>query len=142
MANRMKERPEISTYTNTYGPAPAEEPQAETLEQVTSAPAMVQHKGEIKNTLEQLKAEGTQKIVVLPDQLNKNETHITVGINGCNFRIKRGVPVEVPLAVIEVLEQSNRTNEYRQEYEDPQTGEMKVRTVYGPAAGYPFTVVR
>lgn len=100
------------------------------------------HKGEIEDMKAKLWAKGKVKIMVLDDPLNKQSDHIVVGINGVNFQIKRGVPVEVPIPVMEVLEQGNRPNEYQVMRTDPQTGTQRVETITRPGNGYPFTLVR
>ena len=98
--------------------------------------------GEIATMKEKLWAKGKVKIMVLPDPLNKASDFIVVGINGVNFQIRRGEPVEVPIPVMEVLEQGNSPHVYQVMRTDPQTGTQRVETITRPGNGYPFTLVR
>ena len=54
--------------------------------------------------------------IMLPlDRHNKDD--VFVGVNGRTWQIKRGVRVEVPLAVQKVLENSERMQQIAMEYE-------------------------
>lgn len=50
------------------------------------------------------------KIVVPVDPINKKDTDITVGLNGKLYKIQRGVPVMVPHAVVEIIENAQAQN--------------------------------
>lgn len=46
------------------------------------------------------------KIIVPIDPLNPKDEAVPVGINGYNYLIKRGVAVEVPETIAQILEES------------------------------------
>lgn len=54
---------------------------------------------------------GYVKIKLFKDN-HRYKDDVTVGVNGKFWRIKRGVEVEVPASVAEVLENSMRQKEY------------------------------
>lgn len=72
-------------------------------------------KNELKNANDATKAdiEATAnkdselvKIKIPVDPANRHEGDVTVGLNGKMFKIKRGIAVEVPRGVAEILEHS------------------------------------
>ena len=67
-------------------------------------------KKETKNTVKMVK-------IRLP-RSRKDEGDVTVGVNGTMYRIKRGVEVEVPDFVAEVLTNSEATLEKAYAYQD------------------------
>ena len=67
-------------------------------------------KKETKNTVKMVK-------IRLP-RSRKDEGDVTVGVNGTMYRIKRGVEVEVPGFVAEVLTNSEATLEKAYAYQD------------------------
>ena len=56
--------------------------------------------------------------VILPRARAGEEDTLFVGVNGKGYRIKRGVSVEVPSAVAEVLRQSEIAKEKAYRYQD------------------------
>lgn len=56
----------------------------------------------------------TVKIPV--DPANRREGDVTVGLNGKMFKIKRGIPVEVPKGIAEILEHSEEQERIALEY--------------------------
>lgn len=45
-------------------------------------------------------------IMIPMNPANPQDTEITVGLNGVLYKIQRGVPTEVPKAVVEIIENS------------------------------------
>ena len=56
--------------------------------------------------------------IKLPYDKAKNNSDLPVSINGITYLIQRGVWVEVPLSVAEVLENANRQEEYAIRYSE------------------------
>lgn len=52
------------------------------------------------------------------DPANRKEGDITVGLNGKMYKIKRGIPVEVPKGVAEILEHSENAEQAALQYID------------------------
>jgi len=57
-----------------------------------------------KKTAEKLKSCTYEKIKIPMDDLNPKETFVIVGINGWNLQIQRGVAVNLPIPVVDLLE--------------------------------------
>ena len=60
----------------------------------------------------------TVTIKVPVDPSNRKEGDITVGLNGKMYKIKRGIPVEVPKGVAEILEHSEDSERAALQYID------------------------
>ena len=58
------------------------------------------------------------KIVHLPRATGKQENFLFVGLNGKNWQIQRGVDVEVPLPVAEIIEEAPRAEDRAAAYAD------------------------
>lgn len=58
------------------------------------------------------------KIVHLPRATGKQENFLFVGLNGKNWQIQRGVDVEVPLPVAEIIEEAQRAEDRAAAYAD------------------------
>lgn len=56
--------------------------------------------------------------IKLPKDKVKNNTDLPVSINGVTYLLQRGVWIEVPLAVAEVLDNANRQEEYAIQYSE------------------------
>ena len=54
--------------------------------------------------------------VTLPRATGKEENSVFVGLNGKGWRIMRGVPVQVPRAVADILEESLRQQRRQADY--------------------------
>lgn len=65
-----------------------------------------------------VKAPDTVTIKIPIDPSNRSEDDITVGLNGKMFKIKRGIPVDVPKGVAEILEHSESQERAAFEYID------------------------
>ncbi len=63
------------------------------------------------NTTENKDAKAIKMVKTRLPRLRKGQADETVGINGKMYKIKRGVEVEVPENVAQVLEQSERQRE-------------------------------
>ena len=50
--------------------------------------------------------------IFVPKGYTGDEPNVFVSVNGVNYKIRRGVEVEVPPEVAEVLEHSQRQDEY------------------------------
>lgn len=71
------------------------------------------------DTTEKKATEKTVKMVKIKlPRGRKEEGDVTVGVNGTMYRIKRGVEVEVPYFVAEVLTNSEATLEKAYAYQD------------------------
>lgn len=57
-----------------------------------------------RKTAEELKKFPKEKVMIPADKLNPQDTYAVVGINGWNLQIQRGVPVLLPVPVVELLE--------------------------------------
>ena len=57
-----------------------------------------------RKTAEELKTFPKEKVMIPADKLNTQDTYAVVGINGWNLQIQRGVPVLLPVPVVELLE--------------------------------------
>ncbi len=55
---------------------------------------------------EKLKTYPQEKVMIPIDKLNKGVTDVVVGMNGFNIQIKRGVPVMLPIPVVDLLIQA------------------------------------
>ena len=55
-------------------------------------------------TAEELKTFPKEKVMIPKDKLNPQDSYAVVGINGWNLQIQRGVPVVLPVPVVELLE--------------------------------------
>lgn len=75
------------------------------------------------------------RIVVHQDGTPGAEKEIFVGVNGVGYRIKRGVEVEVPRAVVRVLEESVKTV-----YEQVRNEDGSVSMIARDLPTYPFQV--
>ena len=64
-----------------------------------------------------------KKTVLLPRATGKQDNFIYVGLNGGSWQIMRGVPVEVPLPVAEIIEESMRAEERAAAYADSLQGD-------------------
>jgi hypothetical protein len=58
------------------------------------------------------------KIVHLPRATGKQENFLFVSLNGKNYQIQRGVNVEVPLPVAEIIEEAQRAEDRAAAYAD------------------------
>lgn len=58
------------------------------------------------------------KIVHLPRATGKQENFLFVSLNGKNWQIQRGVDVEVPLPVAEIIEEAQRAEDRAAAYAD------------------------
>lgn len=63
--------------------------------------------GSAQKPVNPLLGEGT-KTVTLPRAREGQEKFLFVAVNGVGFRIEKGVPVEVPLSVAEVIENADK----------------------------------
>ena len=61
---------------------------------------------EANETAEKLSKNGKVKIKIPVDQLNPKDLMVPVVINGYQYLIKRGETVEVPEAVVKILEEA------------------------------------
>ena len=61
---------------------------------------------EANETAEKLSKSGKVKIKIPVDQLNPKDLMVPVVINGYQYLIKRGETVEVPEAVVKILEEA------------------------------------
>lgn len=59
-----------------------------------------------------------KKTIMLPRATGKQNNFVYVGLNGASWQIMRGVPVEVPLPVAEILEESMRAENRAADYVD------------------------
>lgn len=57
-----------------------------------------------RKTAEELKTFPKEKVMIPKDKLNPQDSYAVVGINGWNLQIQRGVPVLLPVPVVELLE--------------------------------------
>jgi hypothetical protein len=57
-----------------------------------------------RKTAEELKTFPKEKVMIPKDKLNPQDSYAVVGINGWNLQIQRGVPVVLPVPVVELLE--------------------------------------
>lgn len=60
--------------------------------------------------------DASKKVTIKLPRLRNNAEDVFVGVNGKTFLIKRGVEVEVPYYVAEVIEQSELAQEKTDEY--------------------------
>jgi len=56
-----------------------------------------------RSTAEVLRKSPKEKIMIPVDKLNEHDSYVLVGINGWNFQIQRGVPVVLPVQVVDLL---------------------------------------
>ena len=71
------------------------------------------------NTTEKKETVKTEKRVKIKvPRTRANEGDLTVGVNGVMYRIQRGVEVEVPKVVAEVIEQSEAIKEMAYAFND------------------------
>ena len=63
--------------------------------------------------------------VVLPRATGKEEDFVFVGLNGKGYTIKRGIPVNVPRPVAEILRESERQKNRQIDFEEEQTERAK-----------------
>lgn len=79
---------------------------AEKLGEPVQAPVDVRPKGKKDKDKEE---DHGQRISIILSESESDRRPVVVGVNGKNYVMKRGVPVSVPMAVIEVL--NNACNE-------------------------------
>lgn len=60
-----------------------------------------------RKTADRLNSERKERVIIAKDPLNKDDNYVVVGINGYNYQIEREKPVELPISVIRLLEQSH-----------------------------------
>lgn len=81
-------------------------------------------------------AEKRVRIVVHKDGRKGAEKEVVVGVNGVVYRIVRGAPVDVPEAVIGVLEEAVTTT-----YEHVGNPDGSTSLVASDSPTYPFSIV-
>lgn len=75
------------------------------------------------------KRKGEDRVTIVIAEDAKDKQPVPVGVNGLTYAIKRGVPVSVPVSVVEVLR-----NAVRKEWDD------KMESSYS-VPRYPYSVV-
>ena len=83
-------------------------------------------KAEVEQLLTQMKTKEDkamkEKVTIrLPRDPNEKQQEVTVGINGIFYKIQRGKSVEVPRAVAEILENSEKMDDVNAAYIDAMT---------------------